>query len=110
MTDLPGHLQPIYSTKTYRDLLFKSRLSSDEKLVATVISESCSYDRKKQLQISGISAYSISRILNCTKETVEKHLEQLIHYGWIFDTGRRIGARKVLVLTYSLIPIGEPRK
>lgn len=108
--DLPGHLEPIYSTKVYRDLLWKSRLSAEHKLVGTVISESCSYDKKNQVQVTGISAYSISRILNCTKETVESMLSDLIHYGWIFDTDRRIGARKVLVLTFSLIPMGEPKK
>lgn len=109
MIDLPGHLKPIVSKDDYLDLLFKSRLPSDHKLVGTVVARSCSYVRKDGVQVSAISNYSISRILNRSQESCQVLLDDLVKYGWLFDTGRKIGARKMFVLTFSLLPIGEPK-
>lgn len=110
MIDLPGHLQPIYTSDEYLDLLYKSRLSSDHKLVGTVVARSCSYVKRDQVQVSAISNYSISRILNLSQQTCQELLEDLVKYGWLFDTERKVGARKMFVLTFSLIPMGEPKK
>lgn len=108
--ELPGHLKPIYSPSYYLDLLYKSRLSSDHKLVGTLVARFCSYDRKNSLQMAAVTNYSLSRLLNGHPDRVQEILDDLIKYGWLFDTGRRIGARKVLVLTFSLVPLGEPKK
>lgn len=110
MSEIPGHLQVIYSLNTYFDLLYASELSADHKLVATVVARTCSYDRKNQMQVSAVTNYAISRVINKSQDTVQKLLEDLVEYGWLFDTGKRIGARKVFTLTFSLIPMGEPKK
>lgn len=110
MIELPGHIEPVYRVGTYLDLLYKSRLSSDHKLVGTVVARTCSYNKRDKAQLSAISNYAIGRILNLGPESVERVLADLVNYGWLYDSGRRIGARKVFVLTFSLIPLGEPKK
>jgi hypothetical protein len=104
--DLPGHLKIIYSTTQYLDLLYKSKLNSDHKLVGTLVARTCSYDKNNQLQLSAITNYSIGRLINRGPEKVQQLLDDLVEYGWLFDTGRRIGARKIFALTFSLIPLG----
>lgn len=110
MIDLPGHLEVVASGNRWLDLLYKSRLTSDHKLVGTVISKTCSYKRRDHAQLSAISNYSIGRILNLGPDTIQELINDLVKYGWIYDTEKPIGARKVYVLTFSLLPMGEPKK
>lgn len=107
--DPPGHLKPIFRMTEWLDLFYKSQLSAEHKLVGSVVARTCSYNRKQQLQLSSISNYSISRILNMTQDSVQKLLDDLVKYGWLFDTNKRIGARKVYALTFSLLPMGDPK-
>lgn len=109
MIDLPGHLQPIYTVPKWKDIFYKSRLSAEHKLVGDVIGGTCSYNKRDKLQLSAISVYAIGRILNLGPARVEEIIQDLIKYGWIYDTERRIGARKVFALTMSTIPLGEPK-
>lgn len=110
MIDLPGDLKPIYKIAEWKELLLKSGLSPEHKLVGTVIADSCSYNKREQLQLSAISFYSISRILNCTQTTVQNLVKDLLKYGWIYDTKKPVGARQVYALTFSLVPRGDIRK
>lgn len=104
INDLPGHLEPIYSMTKWLDLLYKSRLSAEHKLAGTVLGRTCSYNKSKQLQLSAISNYEISRRLNLQQDTVQSLLDDLEHHGWIFYISN-IGARKVYALTFSLLPV-----
>lgn len=107
---LPGHLQPVYKTGKWLDYLFASNLSAEHKLVGTVISRTCQYSRHKQLQLSLISIYTITRIVKLPKPKVQTIVDDLIRLGWLFDTGKNIGARKIYTLTFSLLPLGEMKK
>lgn len=111
MTDnIPGHLQPIYRVAEWKDLLFKSSISAEHKLVGAVIAETCAYSRLHQLNLSAISFYSISRFLNLTQDSVKQLVGDLIRLGWIYDTKKPVGARQVYALTFSLIPQGDLRQ
>src|SRR6187431_838363 len=104
---LPGHLQPIYKTGKWLDYLFASNLSPEHKLAGTVISRTCQYSRFKQLQLSLVSIYTITRIVKLSKKEVQSIVDDLIRLGWLFDTGKNVGARKIYALTFSLLPLGD---
>jgi hypothetical protein len=108
--DIPGHLKTISNPDTWLDIFFKSRLSSDHKLVGVVIARSCVYNRQKTLQESLISSYSISRVLGKSQPEVNALVEDLERLGWLYNAGRARGAKKVHYLTFSKIPLGEDRE
>jgi hypothetical protein len=103
---LPGHLASMGQPGHWLDILFKSRLSSDHKLVGVVISRSATYNRKKQLQICMISNYSITRILQKNQPEVQSMVDDLIRLGYLFKIGNA-GAKQIYALTFSKIPLGE---
>ncbi len=107
--DLPGHLKAITNSDVWLDYIFKSRLSSDHKLVAVVVMRTCVYNRQKAIQQSLLSNYTISRIVQKNSEQVQSILDNLVELGWLYDTGYRAGAKKIFVLTFSKIPLGESR-
>lgn len=107
MKEVSGALQPIYQTNKWLDLLFKSDLTPTHKLAGVVIARTCTYYKQKQLQLSDISYYSISRIVKLPSEDVKKVVDDLIELGWLFDTGVQNGARHVYALTFSLQPRGK---
>lgn len=88
-------------------MFLKTELSAEHKLVGVVISRSCSYNRKDGSQLSEITNYVISRILKQPSDIVQERIEDLERLGWLFDTGKRIGARKVFALSFSLLPLGN---
>src|SRR5574338_1119586 len=92
---LPGHLQPILLPARWLDYLFASNLSLAHKMVGTVISRTCQYSRAKQLQLSLISIYTITRIVKLSKDEVQQIVDDLLRLGWLFDTGATVGARKI---------------
>lgn len=100
----------MYQSSKWLDLLFKTSLSAEHKLVGTVIARTCVYNKPNQLLLSNISMYSISRILNINSQEVNILVTQLEQLGWLFDTGQRAGARYILALTFSLIPLGDLRQ
>lgn len=102
--DLPGNLEPIYSVNHWLDLVFKSRLSDSHKLVCVVISKMCAYSRRDTAQVSIISIYTITRVLHKSQDQVQQMVNDLIRLGWIHDTGRRAGQKRVFVLTFNLLP------
>ncbi len=104
MKSPPGWLQPIYQQNHWLDLVLKSDLSPNHKLVAVVVSRTCSYNKYRKLSLSNVSPYSISRIIHTNQEEVEAYLDDLIELGWLFDTGYREGARRIYTTTFSLIP------
>ena len=107
--DFPGHLRPIFYRSEWKDIFYKSRLSAEHKLVGDVIAGTCTYKKSDKAQVSAVTTNAISRILNLGPRRVEELVQDLVKYGWIFDTERRIGARKVFALTMSTIPLGEPK-
>lgn len=107
--DRPEHLEPLYSRAQWLDLVYRSDLSMTTKVVASVIERTCNYTSKHKMQLSAISAYSISRIIKTNPEEVKQHLELLFNNGWLFDTQLGTGAKKVYGLTFSLIPLAEIR-
>lgn len=108
--ELPGGLQAIYRESVWLDYLFKSRLSAEHKLIGVVISRSAVYNSKKALQLTLISKYSISRIVNLNQDEVQSHIDDLIRLGYLYDTGQRAGAKMIFALTFSLIPLGENKE
>jgi len=105
----PDDLETVYSRHKWRDLVFRSDLSMTTKVVASVIESTCTYQRKVQMQLSAISAYSISRIIKVSPPEVQQHLDLLFENGWLFDTGFGSGAKKVYGLTFRLKPDGTMR-
>lgn len=108
--DIPGHLKTISNPDTWLDIFFKSRLSSDHKLVGVVIARSCVYNRQKTLQESLISNYTISRALGKNQVEVQEMIDDLVRLGWLYDTGRARGAKHIHYLTFSKIPLGENKE
>lgn len=103
----PGNISPIYSRTRWMELVFKTNLSSDHKLVAVVISNSSSYVRRYKASISEISNYSISRVLNLTQDSVQKIIDDLMRLGWLVDSEKRLGSRGLYYLTMSVYPLGD---
>ena len=102
--EMPGYLQPILQQNKWMDLLMKSDLSSDHKIVGLAISRTSSYNRQKKLSLCSISPYSISRIIKTNSKEVEPYLDDLIENGWLWDTGTRLGAKRVYAMTFNLLP------
>lgn len=109
MLNAPGHLKTIASVDQYLDLLYASRLSPEHKLVGTFVTRTCAFNRKEYANFSAITNYAIGRQIQLGPDRVQELLDDLEKYGWLFDTGQRIGARKIFVLTFSLLPMGEPK-
>lgn len=109
MLDRPGYLQPITSGRKWLQLVLKSDLDYITKVVATVVESSCTYQSKYAMQLSSISDYSISRMIDTNQTEVQDQLQILFENGWLFDTGTTIGAKKVYALTFSMLP-KETRK
>lgn len=76
-------------------------------MVGVAISRSCSYNRRDGSQLSEITNYVIGRIIKQPSDVVQERIDDLERLGWLFDTGKRIGARKVLALSFSLLPLGN---
>jgi hypothetical protein len=91
------------------DLLFKTELSAEHKLVGVAISRTCAYNRRESKQLSEITPYSISRIIKEPSDKVSEIITELENLGWIFDTGVHKGARRVFALSFSLLPLGRPK-
>jgi hypothetical protein len=109
-TSLPGHLHSVSSPAKWLGYLLKSDLSAEHKLCGVVVSRMCSYNRNRQLFLSAISNYTISRIVKMNSEQVQSLLDDLIRLGWLHDTGLNTGAKKIYGLTFSLIPLGEMKR
>ena len=107
--DRPGYLDTLTSRNQWLDLVYRSDLDSTTKLVASVVERSCQYQRKHKMQLSSISAYSISRIIGESQTEVQQRLDTLFDNGWLFDTGLARGAKKVFALTFSVLPLGDMR-
>ncbi|ASZ74871.1 hypothetical protein FDI69_gp055 [Rhodococcus phage Trina] len=110
MKDIAGHIKPILGATQWLDLVFKSDLSAEHKLIAAVIARTCLYNRTVKMQLSSISLYNISRILKMNQQEVSVLVDKLIVNGWLFDTERAAGATKVYALTFSLLPLNNLRE
>lgn len=110
MLDRPGHLQPVYTRAGWMELVYKSDLPAITKLVASVVSSTCTYQPRHQMQLSEISDYTISRITKTNQDEVRRELDLLFKNGWLWDTGQKAGSRKIYGLTFSLVPLGEMRE
>lgn len=97
-------LVPLTNRTKWLQLVYRSDLSVTTKLVASVIKETCMYQSKHKMQLSSISAYSISRILKSNSAEVQPHLDLLFDNGWLYDTEIGTGAKKVYGLTFKLKP------
>lgn len=109
LKDKPGYLYDQTSPTKWLDLVFKSDLSAEHKLVAAVIARTAMYHRKSKQALSSVTLYNMSRILKMNQAEVSKLVDTLIDNGWLFDTEPPTGATKVYALTYSVIPL-ELRK
>lgn len=105
--DVPGHLEIVDKPKRWMDYLLASNLSAEHKLCGIVIAQTCSYNRIKELSLSAISNYTISRILKMNSDQVQSLVDDLISLGYLLDTNERMGARKIFTLTFSVEPLGK---
>lgn len=109
MKDMPGHLEPVYQKTKWIDLVLKSDLPYQHKVVAMVLFQTATYNRQHRLTLSVVSNYTISRYIKTNSEEAEKIRDDLESLGWIFNTGLKHGAKFVHALTFSLVPLGKMR-
>lgn len=104
MKEMPGYLEPVYQQTKWLDMVYRSDLSPMHKLTATVLSRTAIYQKKKQLSMTNCSPYTVSRILKTSIDEAKKYMHDLLDYGWLWDTGRPIGARQVYVTCVNVAP------
>lgn len=108
--ELPGYIEYITAPAYWLDLVFKSSLSSNHKLVAAVIRASLVYNRAKHRQETLISDYSLSRIIGINQDEVRLIVSELINLGWLYCNDTYTGSKKLYSPTFSVIPLGDPKQ
>lgn len=104
MRDMPGYFEPVRSRTDWLDLVYRSDLTPEHKLTATILSKTLIYNKKERLLMTNISPYTVSRILNVSIPEASKYIDELVDYGWLWDTGRSSGARTFYVPCINLKP------
>lgn len=104
MRDLPGYLERIKSVTSWLDLIYRSDLSPEHKLTATIISRAMIYNKKEMMYMTNISPYTVSRILHVSIPEAKAWIDDLVDYGWLWDTGKSQGARTHYILCINLKP------
>lgn len=110
MNEKPGWLEYIYVPTQWMDLVFRSDLSVECKLVGAVIARTCVYSKRHQQSLSSISIYNISRILKMSKAETQKLIDLLVENGWLWETEFAVGAQRAYSLTFSVLPLNGMRK
>lgn len=104
MRDMPGYLEPVRGRTEWLDLIYRSDLTPEHKLTATVLSKTMIYNKKEQLFMTNISPYTVSRVLNVSILEAKVWIDDLLDYGWLWDTGTSVGARTFYILCINLNP------
>lgn len=98
----PGNLRFVDRSK-WLDLVFKSKLDAEQKLVASVLKHTCGYSRRDSCYLTDVSDYDISRRIGDRPEAVQPLVDVMIANGWLWDTGIRRGSKKIYALTIDLL-------
>ena len=104
MRDMPGYLEPVRSRTKWLDLIYRSDLTPEHKLTATILSKTMIFNKKERLSMTNISPYTVSRILNVSIPEAQTWIDDLLNYGWLWDTGSSAGARNFYILCINLKP------
>ena len=104
MKDMPGYLQPVWSRTKWLDLIYRSDLTSEHKLTATILSKTIIYNKKEKLYMTNTSPYTVSRILNVSIPEAKVWIDDLVNLGWLWDTGTSSGARTFYIACINLKP------
>lgn len=103
MKDLPGNLIPTRKDE-WLGLLLRSEQSAEMKLAGYVMFKTSKYNKLHGITMTNCSLYTVSLILKCNSEEVEKYVQELIDAGWLWDTGIKVGARFAHALTVNVEP------
>ena len=104
MRDMPGYLEPVRNRTKWLDLVYRSDLAPEHKLVATILSSALIYHKKERVFMTNLSPYSVSRILKVSIPEAKEWIDELVDYGWLWDTGKSAGARTFYVPCINLKP------
>lgn len=109
MRDIPGSLLPSENKHKWLDLVYRSYLTPEEKLAASVLFFTLKWNKRHACYMTECTDYTVSRILNMSKTEAQQHIARLEELGWIWDTGMAHGARKFYIICVNLQPV-ELRK
>lgn len=104
MKDMPGYLVPVKNQTKWLDLVYNSDLEPMHKLTATVLSKTTLWNKQERLYMTNCSPYTVSRILKTSIPEAKVYMQDLLDYGWLWDTGKPRGARQVYITCVNVKP------